>query len=269
MKKLGCLFTIVVLGVVGYLFQDDIKGLISPTHSDPSRNSKVEVSKNDNDNDHDEIADSQVYGIDISHYQNNEVDQIVQQKDKIQFVICKATEGLTYIDPKFNRNWTTLKEHGVIRGAYHFYRSEDDPEKQATFFLNTISTIEKWDIPPILDFEEGGINSSQSIEEVQTGVKSFLELIEKKLGRKPILYTDIRTANKYLGDPYFSDYPLWIANYINESSPHLPDTWKDRRWTFWQKTSTYQINGQDNDLDLFHGSYKDLKTFIRNSYSEH
>lgn len=216
----------------------------------------------------DHSSSDYVYGIDISHHQNDEVDFIVQHKDSIQFVFCKATEGLTFIDPKFNKNWSTLKEHGVLRGAYHFFKSKDDPKKQATFFLNTISTSEKTDIPPVLDFEEGGIDPSQSVNQVQADVKVFLEEIENKLGCTPIIYTDVRTANKYLDDPHFSNYPLWIANYIKGSAPHLPRTWKDKGWVFWQKTSTYQLDGQNNDLDIFDGSYKNLKSFIKNSYPE-
>ena len=40
-----------------------------------------------------------VYGIDISHHQNNEIDFISKTSDSLSFVICKATEGVTYTEP--------------------------------------------------------------------------------------------------------------------------------------------------------------------------
>ena len=40
-----------------------------------------------------------VKGFDISHYQNS-VDFAGAYKDGLRFVIIKATEGTTYIDPK-------------------------------------------------------------------------------------------------------------------------------------------------------------------------
>jgi lysozyme len=77
-----------------------------------------------------------VYGIDISHHQNNEIDYISKTLDSLSFVICKATEGVTYTDPLFSKNWKTIKARGFIRGAYHFYRSDDDPIAQVQLVDN-------------------------------------------------------------------------------------------------------------------------------------
>jgi len=208
-----------------------------------------------------------VYGIDISHHQNNEIDSIIKSTDSLSFVICKATEGVTYTDPKFSKNWKTIKEHNFLRGAYHFYRCEDDPLTQATFFLETISDIKHTDIPPIIDFEEGGIDQSQSVEKIQSALQIFLNEIEKQLKCKPIIYTDLNTGNKYLNKSDFSDYPLWIANYNGKNSPDLPDTWKNAGWLIWQKNSTYKINSLNNDFDVFNGNLSDFKDFIKNSYN--
>jgi|TARA_B110000908_G_scaffold156525_1_gene195773 lysozyme len=206
-----------------------------------------------------------VYGIDISHHQNNEIDFISKTLDSLSFVICKATEGVTYTDPLFLKNWKTIKARGFIRGAYHFYHSNDDPIAQATHFMNTITNLENTDIPPIIDFEGGGIDTSQSVEEIQSALKIFLNEVQKKSKRTPIIYTDLNTGNKYLNSSYFSDYPLWIANYNGKKSPDLPDAWKKRGWFIWQRTSTYKLDSQNNDFDIFDGSLSAFKEFISNS----
>ena len=209
-----------------------------------------------------------VYGIDISHHQNKQIESITKQKEGIGFIICKATEGVTYIDPEFSHNWKISKNKSFIRGAYHFYRCEDDPIEQAAHFLKTISDIKSTDIPPILDFEEGGIDKSQSIGEVQSALKKFLLEIEKKSKVKPIIYTDVNTGNTYLNDSFFADYPLWIANYNGKETPDLPNTWISKGWVFWQKTDKYIVDGKTDDFDKFNGNLVELKEFIKQSHNK-
>ena len=210
---------------------------------------------------------SVAYGIDISHHQNNEIDAVIQHTDSLSFIICKATEGVTYTDPKFVKNWKTIKAHNFLRGAYHFYQSKDNPVAQAAFFLEAISDIQHTDIPPIIDVEAGGIDTAQTVSEVQKGVRLFLNEIENKIKCKPIIYTDVHTANRYLNTAYFSKYALWIANYNGKTAPDLPKIWTSKGWLIWQKNQTYTFHNIVNDFDVFNGSLTAFKTFIANSYT--
>ena len=206
-----------------------------------------------------------IYGIDISHYQGDEVDFMTRSRnnDSIQFIICKATQGITYTDPDFKNNWDMISENGFIKGAYHFYMSDDNPEDQATNFLNAIKDLKPTDITPIVDFEEGGIDASQSVSDIQNNLLHFLSIIETETNRKPMIYTDDNTGNTYLTLPEFANYPLWIANYTTSDSPDLPTVWTDKGWDFWQKSDDYNINTVENDFDVFNGNLKDLQTFIK------
>lgn len=205
-----------------------------------------------------------VYGIDISNYQGNEVNFINTHKDSLGFVFCKATQGDYYVDPKFQENWTKIKEDGFIRGTYHFYMSKNEPQAQAEHFAKTIKGIEKTDIAPVIDFEGGGIDSKQSVAEVMNGLLTFISVLEKQLGRKPMIYTDIPTADKYLRDERFSSYALWIANYVKKDHPDLPITWNKIGWTFWQRNADYKIDDFTDDSDVFNGSMTKLQAFIQN-----
>ncbi|MBL4604117.1 MAG: hypothetical protein JKY02_00165, partial [Flavobacteriaceae bacterium] len=115
-----------------------------------------------------------VYGIDISSYQGDEVNFINTHKDSLGFVICKATQGAYFTDPNFHTNWPKIKKDGFIRGTYHFYMSKDNPITQANHFVETISSIENTDLAPIVDFENGGIDNSQSVKAVQNGLITFI-----------------------------------------------------------------------------------------------
>lgn len=203
------------------------------------------------------------YGIDISKYQGNEVDLLNKKKDSLSFIICKATEGINYTDPKFSQNWQLITSQNFIKGAYHFYRCQEDPVKQATYYSATIKTINNTDLPPIVDFEQSGIDASQSVQQIQTNLLVFLKEVEQKLDRKPMIYTNFFVANQYLSNAKFSQFPLWIADYTSLDKPMIPNTWKNKSWDFWQQKDTYRIDNISNDFDLFNGSSKQLKTFIK------
>jgi lysozyme len=204
------------------------------------------------------------YGIDISRFQGDELaSSTFKNIDSLKFVICKATEGITYTDPKFTSNWKTLKNENIIRGAYHFYYTKDDPIQQANHFLNTLTSLSELDLPPILDFEDTSIDSKDDIAKIQRNMLLFLKTIEGKTNRTPILYTNNSTANTYLNDSQFAKYPLWIADYKSITTPKLPEIWKNKGWSFWQKSSEYKIGSITNDLDVFNGNLQALKKFIK------
>lgn len=206
---------------------------------------------------------SPAYGIDVSKFQGNEIDFLNQQKSDLTFVICKATEGITYTDPTFANNWKMIAQKGFIRGAYHFYRSKDNPILQAKNFMHAIAELKATDIPPIVDIEGAGIDNDQSIEKVQQSLSAFLEEIENELQRKPVIYTNIPIGNKYLDNEVFSEYALWIALYENLEQPKLPKVWENTGWKFWQKSSTYELKQEKNDFDVFHGDREELVNFIQ------
>lgn len=198
------------------------------------------------------------YGIDISHFQGDVLKLLDVKKDSLQFVICKATEGLSFTDPDFNQNWQMAKSKGLIRGAYHFYVCSDDPIKQADFFSKQIQGIEKTDIAPILDIEQGSMSSSVSAEQMQKNILSFLKRVEKNTGRKPILYTDFSFGQENFTSPEVANYQLWIADYGKGDWPRIPELWKDKGFLIWQRSSSYEVDSHQTDYDVMYGSINDL-----------
>jgi len=211
----------------------------------------------------DTLQSKYLYGIDISKYQGNEVANINFNNDSLSFVICKATEGITYTDPDFENNWNEIKVKGVIRGCYHFYRSNDDPTAQANNYLNALKTLQPNDLPPMVDFEETSIVGSPTIADIQNTFLQFIQIIEEKTARKVVVYTDDNIGNRYLNSSDFSNYALWIANYTNREEPTLPAAWEDTGWSFWQKSANYEIGNTANDFDLFNGNMNELTQFIK------
>ena len=202
------------------------------------------------------------YGIDISRAQANEIDSLNVDTDSLSFIICKATEGVTYTDPNFTENWSTIPQKGFIRGAYHFYHTNDDPTEQATFFVNSLVGLNQSDLAPVLDIEEGGIVAGTAVAAIQADLMVFLKAVEQLSGRKPIIYTNVNVGNKYLDNPEFSSYALWIAYPAEVVEPELPTTWATTGWSLWQESWSYQIDGYTDDFDKYNGNLAALKQFI-------
>ena len=66
------------------------------------------------------LTDYEIEGVDISKYQRA-IGWDVVSKQGIDFAFVKATEGANLTDSHFGQNWTTIKQVGMKRGAYHFF----------------------------------------------------------------------------------------------------------------------------------------------------
>ncbi|MFK7785897.1 MAG: GH25 family lysozyme [Crocinitomicaceae bacterium] len=230
------------------------------------QNSETTVDDETSSNSNNEVVEASItYGIDISKWQGDEMSLLSKENDSLSFVICRSSEGITYTDPTFVQNWKLCKEKGFIRGAYHFYLSDDAPEEQAEHFANVIKDMEDSDLPPIIDFEEGSIAKGSNKETVIEDLWKFIFALEQKTGRTPIIYTDENIGNSYLTASRFTNYPLWVANYTNAEAPTMPGAWKGTDWMLWQKSDNYQVENIKNDFDCFNGSISDLNAFISNT----
>ncbi|SHJ37479.1 glycoside hydrolase family 25 protein [Aquimarina spongiae] len=202
-----------------------------------------------------------ILGMDISHFQG-EIQWNKIKADGVNFVYMKATQGTTFKDPRFEKNHAATKKNCLYRGAYHFYETGKDPKKQAQNFTETVKELIPGDLPPVLDLEELGMQTSVTKEMYETNTLRWLKIVEEKLGVRPIIYSNPTFANAYLKHPEFANYKLWIADYTKGASPTMPYTWKDKSWTFWQRTDSKKLEGAEGkiDYDLFQG---DADSFLK------
>lgn len=197
-----------------------------------------------------------VHGIDVSHHQGDidwaRLESLQQASVPIRFVFIKATEGGDHKDKRFDENFASARQHGFIRGAYHFYNPATDPIVQADFFISHVP-LEKGDLPPVIDIEKNPTRSQQQTFYAQLAL--FLYRLEAHYGVRPIVYTSLKFKERYLSFPEFDRYPLWIAHY------HVPQPGYQGEWAFWQHTDRATLPGIDEktDLNVFHGSTKELQ----------
>lgn len=222
--------------------------------------SNITISKQQTVDSLDSNVKKYYYGIDISKW-NGDVIEEIHKADSLTFIICKATEGVSIIDSDFRLNWKTIKKKKLVRGAYHFYRINDDPVKQADFFLSTIQCLDSTDIAPIVDIEEQSLPSNKKVNQssLQFSLLLFLKHIQMKTKRIPIIYTNYSFANEHLRNDTLSAYSLWLAEYNKKPHPNIPKTWKQKGYKIWQKSDSYNINSNAAvDYDVYYGTKSEL-----------
>ena len=197
------------------------------------------------------------FGFDISHYQKKEDikwDSLTIANDgiKLDFVVMRATMGNRKKDKHFDDFWETSKKNELIRGAYHFYRADEDPVMQANNYLESV-ILESGDLRPVLDIERVPRRKSQ--EKFIEDLKVWLKIVEDKYGEKPIIYTYYYYYKDHLKGE-FDDYPLWLANYNDVMVPSPDDDWK--LWQFTEKGIVKGINTKV-DLNIYNGNLWSFK----------
>jgi lysozyme len=193
-------------------------------------------------------------GIDISEYQGTilwDSVRVIENDFPVRFVFVRATVGMDRADLKFVENWRALQNRGYTRGAYHYYRPNENSTQQAALFIKNV-VLEKGDFPPVLDIEQ--LPKKQSIAQLKVGIRNWLQIVEKHYGEKPIIYSGERFYKDFLKDD-FPEYTFWIANY-NFFVENLKPEW--RFWQFTEKGSVSGISGFV-DVNIFNGTEAELQ----------
>lgn len=194
-----------------------------------------------------------VFGIDVSHYQGKIEWETVADDNTdfpLGFVFVRATAGSKKLDTEFKNNWKGAKANGYLRGAYHYYRPDENSVKQADNFIKNVKLTEG-DLPPVLDIEK--IPNKQNLDSLKTGLKRWLAKVEDHYGMKPIIYSGESFYTDFLKKE-FVGYDLWIANYS-----FFEDEIR-KEWLFWQFTDKASLKGIETNVDvnIYNGSYPDL-----------
>ena len=141
-------------------------------------------------------------GIDVSSWQRG-ID--ISQVD-CDFVITKATEGTSYVNPDCDRVYQQAKALGKELGVYH-YASGGDAVAEANYFVNNIAGYIGEAIL-VLDFEGRAVNLGPA------WAKTFLDTVYTRTGVKPLIYMSASVVSRYdWSSVRAGDYGLWIAGY--------------------------------------------------------
>ena len=176
-------------------------------------------------------------GIDISNWKEGLVPSMLD----IEFCICKATEGIDFVDWCCDGFIQNCIDNEIPFGFYHF-AGNDDPETEATFFMSVTQNYWGHGIP-ILDWE-----TTQNVD----WVNKFVRKIHYEKGIWPWIYGNPWRFNQ---GGVEENCMRWIAAYPNVIHPTLdydpgepPET--DGLVGCWQFASDGVVPGYEGDLDI-------------------
>ncbi len=195
-------------------------------------------------------------GIDVSKWQG----LINWVSVDVKWAVARASLGHTYIDSQYRNNSRGMRDHGILRGAYHVLTPNMGTADE---IRNFESALNKGPDPDflVLDVE---LDKGQSNQVIRTRVYDMLIEMEN-LGykNKVFIYTAAWFWNPHLGGnalssadykPLPKDWVLWLADYgANDGTlparmPILPIGWDE--WYVWQYTSKGKVEGIDASVDL-------------------
>lgn len=201
-------------------------------------------------------------GIDVSNWQNGL--SLSQNKDYLDFIIIKATEGIGFTDKNFADFVVQSDDLNLLTGCYHFARPDlngtiQGMEREAECFVEVVGNsgligeailVLDWETEP-MDREDLILAWMNKVVQL-TGVKPFIYGSKSKLSS---------TAFKNL----INDWPVWMAAWPSFSQQSIVDAVKfiedynPKRttipWLIWQFSSTGHLIGFDRNVDL---DYTDL-----------
>lgn len=189
-------------------------------------------------------------GIDVSHYQ----DGINLAKIQADFVIMKATEGTSYVDPCCDSHYQEAKKAGKLLGVYHFARGTGSGTEEADFFVKNVKGY-IGEAVLVLDFEYTNKPNSGSV----AWAKAFLDRVYQKTGVRPLIYMSHSVTRAADWASVAKDYGLWVARYASNRivNGYQADPWLGNEGTgafstvaIHQYTSTGRLSGWYGNLDL-------------------
>lgn len=199
-------------------------------------------------------------GIDISSYQTG----INLEEVPGDFVIIKATEGTSYVNPACNDQYMSAKKAGKKIGLYHFASNGTTADEQANYFVDNVENylIEGHSVA-FLDWEAEAVNMGTQ------WAKKFLDTVAKRIDATPMIYMSKSVTNSFDWTEVSSEYALWGAQYatMEPQVGYDSDPWSDESsWGTWgtptifQYSSNGRLTGWNDSLDL-NLAYLDQKSW--------
>ena len=191
-------------------------------------------------------------GIDIASYQSKIVPSKLTTTD---FVIVKFTQGVSYLNPYANTQYSLSKKAGKLLGAYH-YAEGRDAKAEASFFVSKLGD-RVGECILALDWE-GNQNGVFGTGKDVSWCLTFLDEVYRLTGVRAFIYMSKSVCRRWDWSRVAEHYPLWCAQYASNSpTDYHSNPWSDAKgfgaWdtdTIRQYSSHGRITGYSANIDI-------------------
>jgi len=186
---------------------------------------------------------TQLYGIDVSHYQSaaapGGVPWSVLKQGGCAFAFVRATYG-TFRDERAVSHVRAARAVGMSVTLYHFFRHNQPVTDQlAAFCAQALACgVRVGDIAPAVDIEDDGAPVSPAWESAANALTAG---IVANFG-DCIIYGTQRGFGMMGKPAWWLERPLWVAHYTGSAAPATPG---NKPWTIWQhRVGPWVFDGQ-------------------------
>jgi lysozyme len=212
-------------------------------------------------------AGTRAIGIDVSRFQKT-IDWPSVGGAGVRFAFVQASRGSGADctvkpqecgpDPYFAANRIAAGSAGIRVGAYHRgfasggtpAAARADALAESDVFLTAVGALNAGELVPVLDVETPF--TGMTGQSLRTWIRVFVKRANKRLGRKPMIYTNASSWSATGNTTEFAKakYPLWVAHY-GVSRPSVPaSNWAGRGYSVWQYTSSGMVPGISGRVDM-------------------
>lgn len=182
-------------------------------------------------------------GIDVASYQQG----IDLAQVPCDFVIVKATEGTSYVNPACNAQYANAKNADKLLGLYHYVKG-NGAVAEANFFVDSIKNYVGSAILCI-DWEAGG-----NVAWGDMGyLKQLCQQVINRTGVRPLIYVQASAYAPVSAVAKELNCGLWIAQYASMAATgYQSHPWNEGKYAcaIRQYSSTGRLPGWGGSLDL-------------------
>lgn len=195
---------------------------------------------------------TELNGCDVASYQAG-ID--FAKMTTTDFAIVKGTQGLWYVNPYADIQYSGAKAAGKLLGMYH-YAEGKDPIAEARYFVRKVGT-RVGECILALDWE-GHDNSKFNSDAEVAWVLKFAMEVYRLTGVHIFLYMSKSVTRRSNWTEVAKDVRLWCAQYANQDhTDYKVNPWTDNggfgAWksdTIRQYSSKGRVTGYGKDLDI-------------------
>jgi GH25 family lysozyme M1 (1,4-beta-N-acetylmuramidase) len=212
-------------------------------------------------------AGTRAMGIDVSRFQGAIVWPSVAGAG-VRFAFVQASRGSGVdctvkptqcgADPYFATNRAAAEAAGIRVGPYHrafasggtTADARADALAESDVFLASVGALQPGELVPVIDVETPFTGMTSTT--LRTWIRVFVKRVNKRLGRKPMIYTNATSWAATGNTKEFAKakYPLWVAEW-GVSSPGVPaSNWGGHGYSVWQFTSSGSVAGISGNVDM-------------------
>jgi lysozyme len=157
------------------------------------------------------------FGIDLSRWNTSadgktkvDFDVIADHVPHVSFIAMRAGVSWGYQDPWFAYYMAEAERIHRFRLAYHVLYPGEDPTRQMDNFFRILGDVDLSQLPLVLDLE---LDHGQTNRRITDTTADSVNIIIKRTGRKPIIYSRANWVNQFLIVSQLPPVYWWLAQY--------------------------------------------------------